>query len=150
METYLTGEHFLKVDEKGRVFIPAKVREVLKNKGFDYLVLTRSLDNAIFVFFPDAWEELQKKLATLPFANPKARAFKRFILAPATECQLDNQGRILLPQSLREYAGIKNEAILIGLSDRMEIWEPGRWKEYCRWTADNISSIAEEVGDFGL
>lgn len=142
----LIGEYRHTVDDKGRLFVPAKLREELGEP----LIVTRGLDQCLFVFPMAEWRNLEAKLRALPLAQSSARAFVRFLLAGATECTPDKQGRVLLPQPLREYAGIEREAVLIGVGNRVEIWAGERWARYVEEAAQSYSQIAEQIVDLGI
>lgn len=134
------GEYHHNLDEKGRVAVPAKFRDDL-NKG---LVITRGLaDNCLFLYTMEEWTKLAEKLSQLPFANAKARAFSRLMLAGAMDCQLDKQGRVILPDYLRRYAKIEKKVVLAGLFNRVEIWDEDAWNTY---SAENENSSDDIEG----
>lgn len=140
------GEYQHTVDNKGRIIMPSKLREAL---GQNFIV-TKGLDNCLFVYPMDEWERLEKKLRTLPLTNKNARAFIRFFFAGATECSLDKQGRILIPNNLREYAKIVKDVVIIGVAERIEIWAKEVWTDYN--SDDNLSyeDIAEKMAELGI
>ncbi|UOF92873.1 division/cell wall cluster transcriptional repressor MraZ [Fodinisporobacter ferrooxydans] len=140
------GEYQHSVDEKGRMIIPAKFRDAL-GVGF---VLTRGLDNCLFVYPHDEWEILEAKLKTLPLTRADARSFVRFFFSGATECELDKQGRISIPATLREYAGLVKDCTVIGVSNRIEIWAADRWQSYSNDASESFASIAETLVDLNL
>jgi len=115
----LLGEYNHNVDEKGRVSVPAKFREDL---GASFIV-TKGLDSCLFIYSKIEWNTFETKLKDLPLTNPNARNFIRFFFSGATECELDKQGRINIPQNLREYAGLSKDVSIIGVSTRVEIWD---------------------------
>ena len=115
----LIGEYHHNIDEKGRLIIPAKFREEIGNS----FVVTKGLDGCLFVYSLVEWEKIINKLKTLPFTKKDARTFSRFFLASATVCEFDRQGRINLMNSLTLYAGLKKECAIIGVNDRLEIWD---------------------------
>lgn len=134
----MRGEYLHSVDTKGRMIFPVKLREEL-GEGF---VIFKGLDGCISVYSHDDWEAFENKIASLPIA--KARKLQRFYSANYP-CEPDNQGRILLPQSLREYAGITKDVIVAGIQKRAEIWDAERWKKYNRdVSSDDITEILEE------
>ena len=120
----LLGEYNNKLDDKGRVSIPAKFREDLGHS----FVVTKGLDNCLFAYSKEEWATFESKLKSLPLTNPNARNFIRFFFARATECETDKQGRINIPQNLREYAGLKKEVYVVGVSTRVEIWDKEKWE----------------------
>lgn len=135
------GEYQHSVDPKGRVIIPAKFREGLGEK----FILTKGLDNCLFAYSMAEWTNLEAKLRTLPLANKDARAFIRFFFAGASECEVDKQGRILIPQNLREYASIDKDVYIVGVSTRVEIWDKYGWENYSI-SPDSVAERMEELG----
>ncbi|MFV8827047.1 division/cell wall cluster transcriptional repressor MraZ [Alkalihalobacterium sp. APHAB7] len=140
------GEYRHNVDEKGRLIIPAKFREELG----DSFVVTRGLDRSLFVYPQDEWKILEAKLKSLPFTKKDARAFTRFFFSGATECELDKQGRVNIASPLREYAHIEKECVIIGVSNRVEIWSKAIWEDYFMESEESFSEIAENIVDFDL
>ncbi len=140
------GEFEHTVDDKGRLAIPFKIR----GKFADGLVVTRGLDGCLFVFTTAEWTVLAEKIAKLPFTQRNARSFQRVMFSGATECQLDSQGRFLLPSFLRSYAGIDGETVIIGVSTRLEIWAKDRWREVKAKVEEESDSIAEQLADLGI
>ena len=140
------GEYQHSVDEKGRLIIPAKFRDALG----DSFVVTRGLDSCLFVYPRSEWESLEAKLKTLPFTRADARAFSRFFFSGATESDLDKQGRVNIPNHLREYAKLTRDCVVIGVSNRVEIWGKEAWDTYCAQSADSFAELAEKLIDFDL
>lgn len=140
------GEYQHILDPKGRVIMPSKFRDDLGEK----FVVTKGLDNCLFVYPLDEWQELERKLRTLPLTSKDARAFTRFFFSGASECELDKQGRILIPANLREYATLDKDLVIIGVSSRVEIWSKGKWDEYN--DDDNLDhqSIVEKMAELGI
>ncbi|MDB4897002.1 MAG: MraZ protein [Firmicutes bacterium] len=138
------GEFQHSVDAKGRLIIPAKLREGLGER----FVATKGLENCLFVFPPKEWEAFGEKLRSLPLASGAARAFTRLFFSGATECEVDPQGRILLPANLREYAGLDKDVVIMGVSNRVEIWAKGAWEDYCQKAEDSFADTAEKLLDF--
>lgn len=120
-----TGEHTQKMDTKGRTIVPAKFREELGNN----VVITRGLDGCLFAYSKTAWEALEEKLSSLPFADKKVRSFNRFFLAGASDLETDKLGRILMPSVLRKFASLDKEVVWVGVGDRIEIWDIDKWNE---------------------
>lgn len=140
------GEFEHTVDDKGRMAIPAKFR----SKFADGLVLTRGLDGCLFVYTVAEWSALAEKISRLPLAKADARSFQRMMFSGATDCQLDQQGRIILPAFLREYAGISSEVVIIGVNTRLEIWAKDRWNEIRSKVEEESSFIAEQLAGLGI
>lgn len=142
----LLGEYRHNLDTKGRVAIPAKFRERLQGGA----IVTRGLDNCLFVFSARDWETLAEKLIALPLSQANSRAFVRLMLAGASDVSFDSQGRVLVPDYLRSYAGIGREVVITGLYNRIEIWDHARWEEYKRKTEGQSEEIAEKLGELGI
>ncbi|MEK7608345.1 MAG: division/cell wall cluster transcriptional repressor MraZ [Patescibacteria group bacterium] len=142
----LLGEYTHNLDTKGRVAVPAKFRDAVLGGA----IITRGLDNCLFVFTQKEWQTLAEKLMALPLAQANSRAFVRLMLAGAMDVNLDNQGRILIPDYLRQYAGLKKEVIVAGLYNRMEIWDAEDWKKYKQKTESASEEIAEKLGELGI
>ena len=138
------GEYNHTIDAKGRLIIPARFRELLGEE----FILTKGLDGCLSIYPMDAWETFETKLRALPLTNKNARTFTRFFVAGATNCELDRQGRILVPQTLREFAGLEKEVVLTGNLDRIEIWSKEKWSENCNY--DDMDNIAESMQDMGI
>ena len=138
------GEYNHIIDAKGRLIIPARFRELLGEE----FILTKGLDGCLSIYPMDAWEAFETKLRALPLTNKNARTFTRFFVAGATNCELERQGRILVPQTLREFAGLEKEVVLTGNLDRIEIWSKEKWSENCNY--DDMDSIAESMQDMGI
>ncbi|MBI4094854.1 MAG: division/cell wall cluster transcriptional repressor MraZ [Candidatus Liptonbacteria bacterium] len=142
----LLGEYQHNLDSKGRVAIPAKFREKLTAGA----IITRGLDNSLFVFANKEWEALAGKLVALPLAQANSRAFARLMLAGAMDVELDHQGRILVPDYLRKYAGLKKQVVVAGLYNRIEIWDHATWERYKQKTEGASDEIAEKLGQLGI
>lgn len=140
------GEYHYKLDEKGRLAIPSKFRLNLK-KG---VVVTRGLDNCLFLYSRQEWQKLAIKLSQLPISKAKTRAFARLMLAGAMDLEIDRQGRIILPDYLRSYAKIKKNVVIAGLYNRLEIWDEKEWEEYKRQSERESKDIAETLGELGV
>ena len=138
------GEYNHTVDAKGRLIVPSKFREQLG----DEFVVTKGLDGCLFVYENTEWKALEEKLHALPLTNANARKFSRFFLAGATTCEVDKQGRILLPAVLRDFAGIDKEAVLVGVGSRIEIWNREAWNQSN--TYDDMEEIAENMEGLGI
>lgn len=137
------GEYSHNLDDKGRVAVPAKFRALLKGGA----VVTRGLDDCLFLYTKKEWQELAGKLAKLPLSKANTRAFARLMLAGAMDVDFDNQGRITLPEYLRKFAGLNKNLIIAGLYDRLEIWDEAAWNKYKRGTEKKSADIAEALGE---
>lgn len=140
------GEYQHSIDNKGRIIIPSKFRDDLGEE----FVMTKGLDNCLFVYPKEEWTILENKLKTLPLTNRDARAFIRFFFSGATECIPDKQGRVLIPANLREHSKLDKDIVVIGVSTRMEIWSKEEWEGYN--SDDNLSYdiIAEKMAELGI
>lgn len=139
------GEYQHALDTKNRMIVPSKLREELGNK----FVITKGLDGCLYAYPLQEWKNLEEKLKTLPLTNRDARAFVRFFFAGACEIEMDKQGRGLIPQNLKEYAGIEKEIVSIGVLTRVEIWSKEKWNDYNDSNID-FESIAETLSDLGI
>lgn len=142
----LLGEYKHSVDQKGRLAIPAKFRPQLSSGA----IITRGLDHSLFLFDLNEWEILAKKLMALPLAQADSRAFVRLMLSGASHVEIDNQGRILIPDTLRNYSSIEKMAVVTGLYNRIEIWSEDIWKKYKANTEDKSDEIAEKLSQLGI
>lgn len=140
------GEYIHTIDGKGRLIIPVKFRDALGEQ----FIVTKGLDHCLFVYPRPEWETLEKKLRELPFTQPEVRSFVRFFFSGATECELDKQGRILLPANLRSYAQLEKDLVLVGVSSRVEIWSQTLWTEYSQQAENAYASAAESLVHLGI
>lgn len=140
------GEYSHNLDAKGRLAIPAKFRATLKSGA----VVTKGLDNCLFLYPKKSWFELAEKLSKLPISQARARAFSRLMLAGAMDVEFDNQGRITLPEYLRNFGGLKKKAVIAGLYDRLEIWDETIWNKYKQGSESKSNDIAEALGELGV
>ncbi|MDP3729844.1 MAG: division/cell wall cluster transcriptional repressor MraZ [bacterium] len=140
------GEYQHLIDDKGRLAVPAKFRTALKSGA----VVTKGLDQCLFMFTKKEWTEIAKKISALPFSQANSRAFARHMLGGAMEVDLDVQGRILLPDYLRQYAGLHKQSIIAGLYNRLEIWNEERWKGYKQKTEASSDDISERLDGLGI
>jgi len=139
------GRYKHSLDIKGRVTIPAKMRDQLGER----FIATRGLDNCIFLYSLNEWHSIEEKLRTLPGTRADVRAFMRKFLSAASELEVDKQGRTVLPSNLREYAGIFEDIIIIGVHTRVEIWAHDKWDTYDKGTDDSYEAVAESL-DLGI
>lgn len=138
------GEYNHTIDTKGRLIVPSKFREALG----DTFVVTKGLDGCLFVYDNQEWNAFEEKLKSLPITNKEARQFARFFLAGAAEVEVDKQGRILVPNILREFAQINKEVVLIGVASRIEIWSKERFEGMTAF--EDMDEIAEHMAELGL
>ncbi len=137
------------IDEKGRLSIPARFREALETTFTPPLVLTRQKD-CLVAYPSDEWRVLEAKINELPSFDPKVQAFRRFFYAPAQECSIDRAGRILVPPTLRSYAGLDRQVVLAGMGKAFEIWCKDRYDEAMKAVAEDFDQIAVTIGGLGL
>ena len=142
----LIGEYEHSLDVKGRLIMPAKLREDMGEK----FIITKGLDGCLFGFSQTEWSIFEEKLKTLPLTNKNARDFVRFFLSGAIECEIDKQGRFLIASNLREYANMEKDVVIIGVGTRLEIWNRDKWKNYT--SDENISAdeMAENMTMLGI
>lgn len=139
------GEYEHTLDEKKRVSLPKQFRTGLGKK----MVMTRGLDNCLFVYSKTNWEKVAEKLQALSFAQADTRGFNRFILSGAAEVETDVAGRILIPEHQKEFAGLKKTVVFAGVSDRVEVWDAETWKAYKSRIEKQADSMAEKLGEIG-
>ncbi|MST04433.1 MAG: transcriptional regulator MraZ [Candidatus Pacebacteria bacterium] len=140
------GEYAHSLDLKGRMAIPAKFRKGLVSGA----IITRGLDRCLFIFSKTEWEKLATKLIDLPLAQANSRAFVRLMMSGAVDVEIDNQGRVLVPEYLRQYAGLSKNAVVTGLFNRIEVWDEASWKDYKTKTESQSDEIAEKMGELGI
>jgi MraZ protein len=140
------GEFAHTFDDKGRLTIPAKFRDELAGG----VVVTRGIDRCLFVFPRPVWDILAERIARLPLTERNARNFGRLMFSGAADFVPDRQGRVLIPQGLREYAKLDSEAVVIGLYDRLEIWEPQQWANVKAEVEENPEAIAQQLHELGI
>ncbi len=141
------GQYQHAIDDKGRLAIPAKFRPPLA----DGLVITRGIEKCLYVWDLDQWRQLSEKLDRLPLMQENARRVSRHFFSGATDTELDKLGRVVIPQFLREYAGLCNEVVVVGLRGRIEIWDRAAWNsEYCDAEENGIAAYAESLGSLGI
>ena len=135
------GEYHHSIDEKGRLIVPSKFREELGDK----FIITRGIENCLFVYPMENWNKITQKLETLPFTRKDARQFVRFFLSGATTAEFDKQGRVNITTPLISYAKLQKECVIIGTGDRLEIWSLEDWNDFFNSAQDNMSDIAENL-----
>lgn len=140
------GEFQHNIDAKGRLIVPAKFRDQLGEK----FVVTRGMDGCLFGYPMSEWELLEAKMKEMPLAKKDSRTFVRFFYSAATECEIDKQGRINIPATLRNHAQLEKGCVVIGVSNRIEIWDDSRWSDFSTEAEENFDEIAETMIDFGF
>lgn len=142
----LIGEHKHTIDDKKRLAIPAKWRKEVGRQ----VVITPGLDNCLFVYTLKEWKRISEKLASLSMLRADTRSFNRFMLGGAAECEVDSMGRILLPDYLREFAGLRTKTVIAGVHSRLEIWDERRWQACKQNVARQADALAEKLGEIGV
>ena len=137
----LMGEFHHNLDDKNRLIIPSKFRYELGSK----FIVTRGIEKCLFVYPVDEWKKIIEKLNTLPFTNKDARTFMRMFLSGATECELDNNGRVQITGPLMNYASLNKECVVIGVGDRLEIWDQDMFNNFFNDNIENFSDVAENL-----
>jgi MraZ protein len=140
------GEYHHAIDEKGRLAVPVKFRSEMAKGG----VVTRGLDNCLFIYTKQSWQELADRLSKLPLAQANSRAFARLMLAGAMEVSVDGQGRVMVPEYLRKFASIKKTVVVAGLYNRIEVWDEKEWEKYRKGTETKSGDIAETLSELGV
>ncbi|MFZ2226145.1 MAG: division/cell wall cluster transcriptional repressor MraZ [Candidatus Moraniibacteriota bacterium] len=140
------GEYQHAIDPKKRLAVPSKFRVELKNK----VVVTRGLDKCLFIYPMKVWQELAEKLGSIPVGESATRSFVRLMLAGATDVEIDKQGRVLIPDYLKEYASLNRNVVIAGIYNRLEIWDELKWNEYKKSAEKNSDEIAEQLGKLGV
>lgn len=141
------GEFLHTIDRKGRLILPVKFRESAKSNFIEKFFITRGLDKCLFMFSDDEWRSQEQKFKSLPITKQQARTFNRIYFSGAVEITADKQGRILLPQFLKDFAGIKRDVMIVGVSNRIEIWSKERWQEFYGSNQPVFEEIAERLMD---
>ena len=139
------GEYQHSIDAKGRIIIPSKFREEL---GHEF-ILTKGLDDCLFIYSKEEWKKFESKLADLPIASKEARSFVRYFFSGAVECEIDKQGRLTIPPHLREHAKIDKELVTIGVMSRVEVWSKQKWESY-ESNGLGYDEIAQKMTELGI
>lgn len=139
------GEYEHTIDKKGRLIIPSKYRDFLKEYSVERCFITRGLDRCLFLFTETEWKAQESKFKTMPFTSSEARKFNRLYFSGATQLEADKQGRILIPKYLKDFANIKRDVVIIGVSDRIEIWSKDVWSEYYKASEGSFEEVAERL-----
>lgn len=141
----MIGEYEHRLDEKKRISLPKQFRSALGRR----VVVTRGLDNCLFVYARPAWEKVAEKLQSLSFVQAETRGFSRFMLSGAAEVDVDDVGRILIPDHQKQYAGLAKKVVFAGVSDRVEIWDAERWHRYKSRIDKDAERLAKRLGEIG-
>lgn len=141
------GEYSHSIDRKGRIILPAKFREVAKGHFVERFFLTRGLEKCLFMLTEEEWKTQENKLKAIPFTKQQGRTFNRLYFSGATEIIPDSQGRILVPQYLKEFAEIKKDVVIVGVSNRIEIWAKDKWQEFYGSSQPSFEEISEKLLD---
>ena len=139
------GEYEHAIDSKGRLIVPAKFREALKTQQVASLFLTRGLDGCLFLFPESEWRLAESRFKQIPFTKGEGRKFNRLLFSGATEVAVDGLGRLLVPKSLKEFAQITQQVVIVGVSNRMEIWSKEKWQAYYESSRQSFEEVAERV-----
>ncbi len=142
----LIGEYTHVIDDKKRLSLPAKFRKEIGRK----VVVTHGLDNCLFVYPEKSWQRVSEKLSSLSMGKAQTRGFNRFMLAGAIEAEVDSIGRILIPDFLKEFAGLRINVVIAGIHDRLEIWDEARWRSYKKRIEKDADALAEKLGEVGV
>jgi len=141
------GEYIHSIDRKGRLILPAKFREIAKSHFIEKFYITGGLENCLFMFSEEEWRTQEGKFKSISFTKLQARTFARLFFSRAVEVSFDSQGRMLLPQYLKDYAGIKRDVVIVGLSNRIEIWAKEKWEDFYKNSRPSFEEIAEKLID---
>lgn len=139
------GEYEHSIDRKGRIILPSRFREVCKENGVEKFIVTRGLDKCIFMFAENEWTAQEQKFRNMPFTKQESRSFNRMFFSGAVEAVPDRQGRFIIPQYLKDFAFIKRDTIIIGISNRIEIWDTQLWKTFYAGSSESFERIAENI-----
>ena len=142
---YGTFEHT--IDKKGRLIIPSKFRMSFKEHYVEKFYITTGLDKCLFMFTEEEWKRQESKFKTMPFTNADARKFNRLYFSGASDVECDKQGRILIPKYLKDFADIKKDVMIIGISNRIEIWSKDKWRDYYESSKQSFEDIAQKIVD---
>lgn len=139
------GEYEHAIDRKGRIIIPAKFRQTLRANAIETLFLTRGLDGCLFLFAEAEWRSAEARFKQVPFTKAEGRKFNRLFFSGATEVKPDRLGRVLIPKHLKEFAQIKQDVVVVGVSNRMEVWAKDKWREFYETSRPSFEEVAERV-----
>lgn len=143
------GRYEHTIDAKGRLSIPSKFREILVANYDERLILT-NFDNSLWAYPVREWKAVEEKVASLPQFKPEVKALQRFFISAATECPVDPNGRIIVPTTLRRYAGLMKDVVMVGMTKRIEIWARERWQKVFEQAEKDLTSLGAKLADLGL
>ncbi len=146
IKNMLIGEYSYTIDQKKRLSVPAKFRKDLGKEA----VITKGIDNCLVLYPLKTWEKITEKLEAMPTAKREAREYYRHILSGASDVELDKLGRILIPEFLKDYAGLKKNVSILGLSNKIEIWEEKKWQDHKKKTEKEVENITAELEELGI
>jgi MraZ protein len=139
------GEHTHSIDRKGRLILPARFREIAKENNIERFFLTRGLDRCIFMFTEYEWTTQEQKFKSMSFTKKESRSFNRMFFSGAVDVHPDRQGRFIIPQYLKDFAGINKDVMVIGISSRIELWDQKTWSQFYSTSRDSFEQIAENI-----
>ena len=139
------GEFNHSIDRKGRLILPAKFREICKECELERFYITRGLDKCLFMFTEDEWRAQEQRFKNMPFTKQESRKFNRLFFSGAIDVSPDKQGRFIIPEYLKDYAQIKRDAVIVGIANRIEIWDQKSWQEFYSSTSESFEQIAENM-----
>lgn len=142
------GEYTHTLDKKNRMIIPSRFRETITDSGMEKFTVTRGLDECLFMFPQSEWRQQEEKFSSMPFTKREVRKFKRMFFSGAVEVEPDKQWRILIPEYLKEYAGLSKDIVIVGVSNRIEIWAKDKWESFYNSSKENYEEIAEGLIEF--
>lgn len=143
------GRWFHQIDTKGRLSVPSRFREALTS-NFDGRLVITNFDQCLWAYPVAAWQDLEQKIATLPQFREEVKALQRVFVSAAVECPIDKQGRILIPPTLRDYAGLVRDAVIVGMTKRFEIWARERWDMVFTSAQQKLEGLGSRLADLGL
>lgn len=143
------GRYEHTIDPKGRLSIPSKFREILASNYDERLILT-NFDQCLWAYPVREWKAVEDKVAALPQFKPEVKALQRFFISAASECPVDPNGRIIIPNTLRKYADLNQDVVIVGMTNRFEIWAKEKWQKVFEQAERDLSSIGEKLADLGL
>ena len=139
------GEYTHSIDRKGRLIMPARFRDISKDNGIEKFFVTRGLDKCLFMFSDEEWKSQEQKFKNMSFTKQEARSFNRMFFSGAVEAMPDKQGRFIIPQYLKDFAGIKRDTVIIGISNRIEIWDTHTWADFYKNSSGVFEQTAEKI-----
>ena len=139
------GEYTHSIDRKGRLILPARFRDISKENGIEKFLVTRGLDKCLFMFSEEEWKTQEQKFKNMSFTKQESRSFNRMFFSGAVEAAPDKQGRFIIPQYLKDFAGIKRDTVIIGVSNRIEIWDTHTWIEFYKNSSGAFEQTAEKI-----